>query len=77
MLKAQLEIITSVTPQPPDGFMSVNAPISFYSDSVFGREQADVDYAIADDYVSRKHFQIAFMGDEAYLTDLNSRHGTF
>lgn len=77
MLKAQLEIITSFTPQPPEGFMSVNAPISFHNDSVFGREQADVDYAIADDYVSRKHFQIAFMGDEAYLTDLNSRHGTF
>lgn len=57
--------------------MALNKAISFQSDSVFGREQADVDYAIADDYVSRKHFQIAFMGAEAYLTDLNSRHGTF
>lgn len=77
MHKAKLEVISSITPNPHEGFMALNKAISFQKDSVFGREQADVDYAIDDDYVSRKHFQIAFMGDEAYLTDLNSRHGTF
>jgi hypothetical protein len=77
MHKAKIEVISSMTPNPPEGFMALNKAISFQNDSVFGREQVDVDYAIADDYVSRKHFQIAFMGDEAYLTDLNSRHGTY
>jgi len=57
--------------------MAMNRAIHLKSDSVFGREFADVDFAIADDYVSRKHFEITFMGEEAYLTDLNSRHGTF
>ena len=57
--------------------MRVNRAINLKSGNVFGREHADVDFAIADDYVSRKHFKIDFMGEEAYLTDLNSRHGTF
>lgn len=75
MLKAYLEITSSAKSGPKEGFMELNKAISFQSDSVFGRE--DVDYAIDDDYVSRTHFQIALMGDEAYLTDLSSRHGTF
>jgi pSer/pThr/pTyr-binding forkhead associated (FHA) protein len=77
MHTAQLEIISSMITNPPEGFMAVNRAIHLKSASVFGREYADVDFAIADDYVSRKHFQITFMGEEAYLTDLNSRHGTF
>ena len=77
MHKAQVEIISSSSQAPPEGFMVPNVPVTFVNDAVFGRELSEVQFAIDDGYVSRRHFQIAFVGGEVYLTDLESRHGTF
>jgi pSer/pThr/pTyr-binding forkhead associated (FHA) protein len=77
MHKAQVEIISSSSQSPPEGFLVPNVPVTFVSDAVFGRELSEVQFAIDDGYVSRRHFQIAFVGGEFFLTDLESRHGTF
>ena len=77
MHKAQVEIISSSSQAPPEGFMVPNVPVTFVNDAVFGRELSEVQFAIDDGYVSRRHFQIAFVGGEFFLTDLESRHGTF
>jgi pSer/pThr/pTyr-binding forkhead associated (FHA) protein len=45
--------------------------------TVFGREPELAQLAIKDGWISSRHFQIDFTGDAAYLTDLESKHGTF
>jgi pSer/pThr/pTyr-binding forkhead associated (FHA) protein len=57
--------------------MAVGRNYELTTSTVFGREPELAQLAIKDGWISSRHFQIDFTGDAAYLTDLESKHGTF
>ena len=46
-------------------------------ENIFGRDEGCVDFVIADDYISKKHFIIKLSGNEMKILDYNSTNGTY
>lgn len=77
MPRVQITIVSTPDQQPSDRHMAVGRNYEITTPTIFGREPELAQLAIKDGWISSRHFQIDFTGDAAYLTDLESKHGTF